>query len=308
MSNPHRSSRSRRLLPPIAALTAFEAVARRESFTAAAVELALSQSAVSREIKSLEERLGVRLFNRTRQRVLLTPAGLLYVQRVRHLLDALTTATSEIIASRGGGTLRLGILPTFGTRWLIPRLPDFFKRHPTIEISFVTRSQGIFDFSRENLDATIHAGSSEWPGVRLIKFADQEMIVVAAPHVAASLRGGLALQDMTLLRYSYSEENEIWSEWCARATLEMCDRQRLITFETYQMVIQAAVTGLGVAIVPVIMVQRELLIGELVPVSGPLTKPDRGMYLVYPAPNENYMPVTTFRDWLLSFACIEGPR
>lgn len=299
MRKSQRISHSRRLLPPVAALSALEAVARTASFTAAAAELALSQSAVSREIKSLEERIGVLLFKRTNQRVVLTPAGELYVERVRALLDGLASATSEVMAQHSpGGTLRLGILPTFGARWLIPQLPDFFVKHPEIQVSFVPCLSVIFDFDQEKLDATIYAGSPNWPGARLVKLVDQAMIPVAAPNVAINLLHTTDLREVTLL--CHSEQQEAWSEWFTRSALEMNARQRLITFGTYQMVFQAAVTGLGVAIVPAIMVERELSTGDLVALFGPPVSDGKGIYLAYPNTKEDFVPVAAFRDWLLS--------
>jgi DNA-binding transcriptional LysR family regulator len=289
----------RRLLPPIAALSAFEAVARTASFTTAAAELALSQSAISREIKSLEERLGVLLFTRTSQGVVLTPAAELYVHRVRELLYDLAGATTEVIAHRSrGGMLRLGILPTFGTRWLIPQMPDFFDKHPEIEVSFVPRPSEIFNFALEDLDATIYAGAPNWPGIKLVKLAEQEMIPVCAPSMAATLRGATDLLTATLL--CYTKQQEAWSEWFAQASLDMDACHRLITFGTYQMVLQAAVTGLGVAIVPEIMVRTELSNNDLVGVCGPPLRNGRAIYMAYPNTKEHFAPVIMFRDWLLS--------
>ena len=298
MSKPHLTSRNRRLLPPIASLSAFDAVARSASFTAAAADLALTQSAVSREIKSLEERLGVKLFNRTRQGVILTPAGLSYAERVRTLLDDLASATDDLIAGRTiGNSLRLGILPTFGTRWLLPRMPDFFARHPTIDVHFVNRYWGVIDFDREQLDAAICVESPEWPHARLFRIVEQKMIPVASPGLAARMRVPSDLLGTTLL--GYSNQREAWSEWLAHAALEMSGRQHSITFETYQMVLQAAVVGLGVAIAPSIMVEQELAAGELVTLFGPPLSNGKGIYLAYPTANENYAPVAAFRDWLL---------
>lgn len=301
MSKPHQPSRSRRLLPPIAGLTAFEAVARTASFTAAASELSLSQSAVSREIKALEGRLGVTLFHRTNQRVTLTTAGVSYSQRVRVLLEDLASATSELIGVRSqGGILRLGILPTFGARWLLPEMPDFFAQHPTIEVRFVNRTQGPFDFERENLDAAICADFYEWPSAQLLKLIDQAMIPVAAPKVAMKMREPTDLVSATLL--AYSEHREMWSEWFAHASIQMNSNQRTITFETYQMVFQAATVGLGVAIVPFMLAERELAAGDLVTLFGPPMNYGKGIYLAYPKAKERHPPLATFRDWILAVA------
>ncbi len=132
---------SRRLVPSLSALQAFEAAARHGSFTRAAEELDLTQGAVSRQVAMLEDALGVPLFERVRQRVNLTPAGAGYAVDVREALSRLAAATLSTMTARGaGGVLALAILPTFGTRWLIPRLPRFFARHPDVTINFATQS------------------------------------------------------------------------------------------------------------------------------------------------------------------------
>ncbi|GGE01354.1 hypothetical protein GCM10011390_20280 [Aureimonas endophytica] len=129
----------RRLLPSIGLLSAFEASARTGSFTAAARELNLTQSAISRQIRALEEQLGVELFLRERQTVRLTPAGEAYARDIREALRRISAASLNLRANPFGGTLNLAILPTFGTRWLAPRLPDFLARHPGITINLATR-------------------------------------------------------------------------------------------------------------------------------------------------------------------------
>src|SRR5579875_613981 len=157
MSDRNDLGRSRRALPPLAALVAFDAAARHLSFTRASEELSLTQSAISRQITMLEASLGVSLFDRIRQRVILTEAGRSYAERIRDVLARLSAATEEAIAFRGhGGILRLGVPPTFGTRWLIPRMGRFFERHPEVTVSFTTRLPGAIDFRREGLDAVIH--------------------------------------------------------------------------------------------------------------------------------------------------------
>jgi LysR family transcriptional regulator, glycine cleavage system transcriptional activator len=295
MSNVHKCPRSRRAQPSITALTAFEAAARTASFTAAAEELALTQSAVSREISTLEERLGVRLFDRVRQRVVLTPAGALYAQRVRDILHSLALATSEVMSSRSqAAVLRLGILSTFGTRWLIPRMPDFFSRFPGTDVNFITSRPRSLDFDRDNRDATIFIGIPQGRGVKFLKLADLEMVPVAAPALAKTLLSLTDLQSSTLLLY----EQDWWLEWFSYAGLDATLFARYMKFETYQMVFEAATAGLGVAIVPSLIATRELQTGELVPLFD--LPPMRGgaIYLAYPDKKEDYPPLANFREWL----------
>lgn len=299
MSKPHLMLRNRRLLPTIAGLSAFDAVARTASFTAAAADLALTQSAVSREIKSLEQRLAVKLFNRTRQGAFLTPAGLSYARRVQRVLNELASATDEVIEQGcERSTLRIGILPTFGAKWLLPRMPDFFLRHPTIEVNFLNHYWGVVDFDQENLDAAICVSLPEWPGARLFSIASQELIPVASPAIAAKMSDPSDLLSTTLL--GYANQTQDWTEWFAHAALEVSDKQSSITFETYQMLLQAAVVGLGVAIVPIIIVQQELAAGDLVTLFGPPVSTGKGVCFAYPNAKESHAPLMAFRDWLLS--------
>ncbi len=173
-------------VPSLSALAAFEAAARHGSFTRAAEELSLTQGAVSRQVAHLETVLGVALFQRARQRVALTPAGAAYAAEIRDGLSRLAAATVSTMAFRGaGGVLNLAILPTFGTRWLIPRLPRFTEAHPGITINFTTKLVP-FDFAREPLDAAIHFGDPVWPGARLHRLMGEEIVPVAAPGPTCS--------------------------------------------------------------------------------------------------------------------------
>jgi DNA-binding transcriptional LysR family regulator len=165
-------------------LCAFEASARHQSFTAAAAELHLTQSAVSRQIRALEERLGTELFVRERQTVRLSAAGQAYAQEIRAALARISNATLGFRTNPQGGSLNLAILPTFGTRWLAPRLPQFFSAHPGITINLTTRLSQ-FDFQLEAVDAAIHFGLPNWPGAELEFLMSETVVPACSPDVAA---------------------------------------------------------------------------------------------------------------------------
>jgi len=175
---------SRRFLPPMSLLCAFEAAARHQSFTAAAVELHLTQSAVSRQIRALEDRLGAELFVRERQTVRLSPAGQAYAEEIRGALMRISSATVGFRANPQGGSLNLAILPTFGTRWLAPRLPQFFDQHPGITINLTTRLSQ-FDFQLEAVDAAIHFGPPHWPGAELALLMNETVVPACSPALLA---------------------------------------------------------------------------------------------------------------------------
>ena len=271
----------RSLLPSLGALQAFEAAARHGSFTRAAEELNLTQGAVSRQVAALEQTLGVPLFERVRQRVTLTPAGLAYAAEVRDALSRIAAATMSAMAFRGaGGTLALAILPTFGTRWLIPRLPDFFQKHPEVTINFATRIRP-FDFRQEPLDAAIHFGDPHWPGAAMHRLMGEVIVPVASPALIA--RVGLKAPPTCCARRCSAVDPPARLGRMAGAQ-GLAPAQALLgpSFEQFAMVAQAAVAGLGMAIVPRMLVEEELRSGALaVPFDRPIDS-RQGYWLVYP--------------------------
>ena len=172
----------RKYLPSMSVLCAFEAAARHQSFTGAALELSLTQSAVSRQIRALEELLGTDLFVRERQTVRLNKAGEAYAREIREALKRVSAATLGFRANPQGGTLNIAILPTFGTRWLAPRLPAFMAANPASP-STATRPEQ-FDFATEPVDAAIHFGLPVWPGAEL-DFLMSEQVVPACSRSCA---------------------------------------------------------------------------------------------------------------------------
>jgi len=173
-------SEQKRLLPSMSMLQAFAAAARSESFTEAAAELNLTQGAISRQVRALEEQLGAELFRRVRKSVRLTSAGRRYAQEVEKALQIVRRASLDAMTHRRGGTLNLAILPTFGTRWLIPRFPAFLREHPDITVTFATKLSP-FDFKKEDLHAAIHYGRTDWPDTESTFLMKEETVPLAAP-------------------------------------------------------------------------------------------------------------------------------
>jgi LysR family glycine cleavage system transcriptional activator len=297
----------RRLLPPLPALLAFEAAARLESFTQAAAELNQTQGAVSRQVKLLEEQLGILLFQRVRQRVSLTEAGRFYAAEIRTVLRQFARATAETIAFRGqGGTLNLAILPSFGTRWLIPRMPSFFARHRDILVNFSTRLRP-FDFAREGLDAAIHFGDPAWPGATLHKLMGETLVPVASPALIARSRLAEPAEILRETLLIQATRPHAWQEWFAAQGLYMPPNQPALSFEQFTLVLQAAVAGLGIAIVPTVLVRTELEAGELVVLSEASVESRQGYFLAYPTENADFPPLAAFREWLLEESRTAAP-
>ncbi|MCE7029408.1 LysR substrate-binding domain-containing protein [Jiella avicenniae] len=292
---------SRRLLPSTKALAAFEAVARLKSFTRAASELSLSQSAVSKQISALEQQLGLQLFESKRTHGIgLTPAGAQYFENVRRILADLSATTASLIASNNDmRSLRLGVPASFGSRWLIPRIGRLFEREPDITIEFATRMNTRLEPNFANLDASIEFA----PEPDTNHVWRQLMPWVLTAVASKDLTRGYDLEKPeNLSRVSilmHASDVPLWNEWSASASAGGTSFKTVV-FETYPMVFQAAVVGLGVAIAPAALMEKELASGELVkPFPLELKSPNK-CYLVYPGDRSGRKTLARFEDWLFS--------
>ncbi|RMX07950.1 LysR family transcriptional regulator [Corticibacter populi] len=289
---------ARRDLPPTSLLIAFESVARLLSFTAAASELHLTQSAVSRQIRALEEFLGIALFIRERQTVRLSGVGQTYAQEVREALTRITSATLACKANPQGGVLNLAILPTFGTRWLAPRLPDFFQRHPGTTLNISTRLAA-FDFQLDPQDAAIHFGESHWPGSESTFLMNETVVPACSPEFLAQnpIDGVPGLSRQSLIHLA--SRSGAWPAWFRTQGMEPPEAPGM-HFDQFATAAQAAVAGIGVALLPSFLIARELQQGELVSaVPGlPPVQSIGAYYLVWPTRRANYPPLAAFRSWL----------
>ncbi|MGH8779727.1 LysR substrate-binding domain-containing protein [Paraburkholderia sp.] len=285
-------------IPNMGALLAFEAAARHESFTLAARELFLTESAVSRQINTLEGNLGVRLFVRVKQRVVLTKAGKVYGAQVRRALEGLDRDTLSIIAhGSGGGYLELAVLPTFASQWLIPRLGDFNTRYPDVRVNMGARTD-TFTFADSHFEAAIHYGKPTWPGTSA-DFLFREEVV---PVCAASLLKRRAKSAADLLAHPLLHSTtrpDGWAAWFANLGIEDNRTMQGVRYELHTMLISAAAAGLGIALVPRFFVETQLeRLGLVVPFDAPVIS-DSAYYLVYPTELSHGKPLMSFREWLL---------
>lgn len=295
----------RRFLPPTAQLAAFEAVARTLSMTEAARELALTQSAVSRQIRALEDQLGAQLFTRDHPALRLTAGGEAYAREIRDALRRIGQATLALRANPDGGTLTLAILPTFGTRWLAPRLPGFLSAHTGVQLNLVTRLNR-FDFAAETVDAAIHFGQADWPGTDQAFLRDETVVPVAAPELVARLQIGSpeALPAAPLLHLA--SRPDAWETWLTTYGVAY-SAVRGMLFDQFATLAQAAISGLGIALLPRFLFHDELAQGRLcVVLDRPMTS--RGSYwLCWPPDRASYPPLVAFRGWLQT-AIADDPR
>ncbi|MES2946727.1 MAG: LysR substrate-binding domain-containing protein [Pseudomonadota bacterium] len=289
----------RRKIPSTAALSTFEAAARHMSFTEAADELALSQSAVCRQIAGLEDYLGIKLFRRSKRGVVLTDAGSAYYRQIAKRLDEVERDTLDLMARQGqGGTLELAVVPTFGTRWLLPRLPDFIRHHPAITLNLSSRTRP-FVFDDTSLDAAIYAGDGNWPGAVATHLMAESLIPVCSPALIAP-RTRLTPQELAQLPLiQQSTRPYAWRHWFESVAYVPGNELVGPRYELFFMSLQAASVGLGVALVPEYDLADDLATGRLI-IPVPHAAPsDRAYYLVSPE-HKNENPVLgTFRTWLL---------
>jgi len=275
---------------------AFEAAARKGSFTAAAQELNLTQGAVSRQVSALEMQLNVMLFQRVRKSIILTDVGKLYAQEIGIALKAIRNASLNAMRDQQGGILNLAILPTFGMRWLLPRFPDFLKRNPKITVNFFSKLSP-FDFNNENIHAAIHFGLPDWPDTDSCYMMGEETIPVCAPSLMASLQPKNPQDIAVMPLLNLETRPSAWADWFAQNEAVGPVGGGMV-FEQFALVTQAAIAGLGAALLPKFLIETELERGELQQLIDRPFKGEEGYYLVTPTSHAAYAPAMALRDWL----------
>jgi len=299
------SRRLRRRLPPLNALRAFEAAARHLSFTRAADELAVTQAAVSHQVKTLEDWLGLKLFQRENRTIYLTRQGQAYLPAVRQALDTLAEATRRLMEVDALGPLTVSVLPSFAAKWLLPRLRGFRARHPEIDVRISTTDY-MADFARDDVDLAVRMGRGEWPGVTAIKFLEEDLFPVCSP---ALLEGPHPLRRPEDLRYHtllHDDMRQDWRTWFLAAGVEGVDPTRGPGYSDSSMVIQAAVEGQGVALGRSALAAGDLASGRLVKPFEVALPANFAYYIVYPPAAAEQPKVKAFADWLIETAAADS--
>lgn len=288
----------RNLTPSMSVLLAFEAAARHESYTRAAEELSLTQSAVTRQVQALEQQLGVTLFRREGRAVRLTEVGRLYQREISEALGRVRSATLHAMAHQtGSGSLRLATLPTFGSKWLLPRLHDFYRQHPDIMVHINSRIETV-DFETSGIDAAIVVATGDQPGLVCHRLYAEELMVVLSPTLAATRAEWTpaALGQQVLL--SVVNNPSAWGEWFAHHGLAHQGMRLGASFELTSHLVQAVRADIGIGLVPRVLITEELASGELLSPALPYASA-RSYYLVYPPRNRALPALVAFREWLL---------
>lgn len=286
---------SRRYLPSMPSLLALEAVERLGSASAAAEELNLTQGAISRQLQVLEGQLGLSLIIRDKQRLRLTPAAQDYCREIRRALQALSQASLTLRANPHGGALNLAILPAFGMHWLAPRLARFASQHPEVTINLSTRLKP-FDFASSHFDAAIHYGRQDWPGVDYLPLMAEDLLAVASPSLLKTpLTSANDILSYPLLQLESRTGD--WGRWLAHHG-HPNQRPPAMLFDQFATMTQGAIHGLGVALVPVFLIERELTENRLIPAFGPAVPSLGSYYLVWPKDAATRAPLASFRRWI----------
>src|SRR5436190_8536852 len=285
-----------RKLPPLSALRPFEAAARLESFSRAAEELHLSHGAVSHQVRALEEHLATKLFARHGKRVTLTAAGRTFAERVRASLDEIARA-ADAARTRNVNRLSVSVLPSFASRWLMPRLIRFMERHPAIEVN-VNASTNLVNFAVEDVDLAIRFGKGPWPQFFCERFLDDEYFPVASPKLASRLKLRVPHDLLKPAVRIMREDRDYWCEWFEAAGVPYEDRVRGPLFNDSTYSLQAAARGEGVALARRSIVLEDLERGILKRLFTLAVPSLERYWFVCPKGSENAPNVKAFRDWV----------
>lgn len=250
-------------LPSLATLRCFAAAARHQSFTLAAEELGLTQGAVSRQVRDLEALIGARLFRRAGRAVQLTDAGASLAADVDDDLTRLTRSVARAVAAGDGAQLvSVAVLPTFGARWLMPRIAGFRRAHPDIQLSFQSRTEP-FDLDAERCDVAIHFGHADWPGADLVPLCPENLLAVAAPGFIAQhdIRGIGDLTGAPLLHLT--SRPTAWDDVMTLCEVGDTPGRAGMQFDQFSLMIAACAQGLGAALLPGYLIEDEMDSGVL---------------------------------------------
>lgn len=290
-----------RRLPPLNAVRAFESAARHQSFKMAGEELGVTPGAVSRQIEALEDRLGLRLFERLHRKVELTASGRLFMREVSPALQRIAFAAEMLWEGQDNRVLRVKLPPTCAIRWFVPRLARFHALHPDISVQ-VTTSHEPVDFEREPIDAAIYWGEALPRGLAGVRLFGEELVLVCSPKLLE--RRGIqhipleSLPDYVLLHSMRRPDD--WRFWFSQAGMPQMLLDRFLVFENSSLTYQGAIDGLGIAIAQLAFVQDDLAEGRLMIVNPQMFETKTGYFLTYPRERAHLSRVKALHQWLVS--------
>jgi LysR family glycine cleavage system transcriptional activator len=295
-----------RRLPPLNALKAFEAAARSESFTRAAQELNVTQGAVSHQVKALEATLGIKLFNRERQRLVMTEAGRDYLAVVRDALDRIAAGTERLMQRQSSGVLTISTSPDFAAKWLVYRLGRFAESHPEIDLRVSAAAHQV-DFAREDVDVAVRHGDGKWPELDAVRLCSERLFPVCSPKLVAGRNRIAAASDLLKFPLLRLDDWKTWTRWFEAAGVADAVAHGPV-LNRASMLIDAAVDGQGIALARTALAAWDILNGRLVrPIDVALKMPNT-YWIVCPKATASVPKIATFRKWLLAEASEDARR
>lgn len=293
-------------LPPMSTLRAFEAAARHLSFTKAAEEIFVTQAAVSHQIKTLEEAVGVKLFLRFNRALQLTPEGQRFLLAVRDALAVLSKAVDALQVAEATGRFTVSVLPSFAGGWLMPRLTRFRTLHPEIDIR-LDATERLVDFAREDVDAGIRYGDGQYAGLTAIHFLTEDYAPVCAPSLLADPERPLIVpEDLRRHTLLHDDMQPNWAMWLREAGVTGVNPDRGPWFSHSDLAVRAAIDGQGVALGRSVLTADALADGRLVRPFDIALPGEYAYYFVYPVEAAERPKIKAFRDWLLLEAAGTG--
>jgi LysR family transcriptional regulator, glycine cleavage system transcriptional activator len=296
-----------RRLPPLNALKAFEAAARSESFTRAADELNVTQGAVSHQVKALEATLGLKLFNRERQRLVITEAGRDYLAVVRDALDRIAVGTERLVQRQTSGILTVSTSPDFAAKWLVHRLGRFAERYPDIDLR-VSATMHQVDFAREDVDLAVRHGDGNWTGLEAVRLCSERLFPVCSPKLISGRKGISAAADLLKFPLLRLEDWKNWTRWFEAAGVAVDSKLHGPALNSASMLIDAAVDRQGIALARTALAARDLISGRLVRPLDVSLRMSNTYWIVCPQVTSKVPKIATFRNWLLAEAAEDARR
>jgi len=286
-----------RRLPALNALKSFEAAARHESFTRAAEELCVTQGAVSHQVKALEEELGVKLFNRERQRLVITEAGREYLVVVRDALDRIAVGTDRLVQRQHSGALTISTSPDFAAKWLVHRLGRFAEAHPDIDLR-VSATMHHVDFAREDVDLAVRHGDGSWAGLHVERLCSEQLFPVCSPKLVEGRRRLGQPCDVLKFPMLHLDGRQAWSTWLEAAGVSCPDLLHGPVMNRASMLIDAAIDGHGIALARTALAAWDLLNGRLIRPFAAALPLAKSYWIVCPKATSMLPKITKAREWL----------
>ena len=296
-----------RRLPPLNAIRSFEAAARHESFTRAAEELCVTQGAVSHQVKALEDQLGIKLFNRERQRLVITEAGREYLGVIRDALDRIALGTDRLVRRQSSGAITISTSPDFAAKWLVHRLSRFTEAHPEIDLR-VSAAMHHVDFTREDVDLAVRHGDGQWSGLDATRLASEQLYAVCSPRLMQGSDRISAPADLLRFPLLHLDDRSDWSRWFDVVGMPGIELPHGPILNHASMLIDAAVDGQGIALARTTLAAWDLINGRLVqpfPVTLPISKM---FWIVCPKATSALPKIKAAREWLLAEAADDARR